>query len=66
MAGLLAARGRVEPGEELAEQVAELPLPVGRQAGPDRSAGSPAVRSGSSGAGGSGASCGGRTCGSSG
>ena len=53
MVGLLAARGRQEPGQELAEQVAELPLPVGRQAGPDRSAWSPAGRDRSSGAGGS-------------
>ena len=59
MAGLLAARGRVEPGEELAEQVAELPLPVGREAGPDRSARSPAGGMRSSGAGGSDASGGG-------
>ena len=35
MAGLLAARGRLEPGEELTEQVAELPLPVGGEPGPD-------------------------------
>src|SRR5690606_17161639 len=33
---LLALRGRQEPGEELTPQVAELPLPVDRQAGPDR------------------------------
>ena len=36
MAGLLAGVGRVEPGEELAEQVAELLLPVGRQVSPHR------------------------------
>ena len=36
MAGLLAGVGRVEPGEELAEQVVELLLPVGRQMGPHR------------------------------
>src|SRR3712207_8737271 len=36
MIGLLALRGHQGPGEELTEQVAELPLPIGRQAGPDR------------------------------
>jgi hypothetical protein len=36
MAGLLAASGRVEPGEELAEQVVELLLAVGRQMRPHR------------------------------
>ena len=34
MVGLLEACGRLEPGEELAEQVAELPLARGWQSGP--------------------------------
>ncbi len=36
MAGLLAASGRVEPGEELAEEVVELRPPVGREVRPHR------------------------------
>ena len=35
MTGLPAAIGRQEPGQELAEQVAELPLPLGRESSPD-------------------------------
>src|SRR6476620_10220402 len=36
MTGLLAGVGRVEPGEELAEEVVELLLAVGRQVSPHR------------------------------
>ena len=35
MAGLLATAGRVEPGEEFAEQVAELALSLRRQEVPE-------------------------------
>ena len=67
MADLLAASGRQESGEELAEQVAELLLSVGREPSPDRSAWRRRRRGGrSSGAGGSDASDGGRAWGLSG
>jgi hypothetical protein len=36
MASLPAPGGRLEPGQELTEQVAELPPPVGREPSPDR------------------------------
>jgi hypothetical protein len=34
MTGLLEALGLMKPGEELSEQIAELPLPDQRQPGP--------------------------------